>query len=112
MPDNENPKAMLRQTKGFTLLEVLVAVTILGLAYVTVLQNFSVSLTSIARLGDRRARMLESALAFEKRLYADDEEEGGDETSDAPVFLEGRAYKLVIVTDEGNNFMSLKLTKL
>ncbi|MCK5438116.1 MAG: type II secretion system protein, partial [Desulfobulbaceae bacterium] len=36
-----------KRQKGFTLIEVFVAVIILGLAYVAILQSFSVSLTNI-----------------------------------------------------------------
>jgi prepilin-type N-terminal cleavage/methylation domain-containing protein len=53
---------------GFTLLEVLVAVLILSLAYVAVLQNFSQSNANIFRLEKGRAADLRDALALEQQL--------------------------------------------
>ncbi|MFA6498894.1 MAG: type II secretion system protein [Desulfurivibrionaceae bacterium] len=57
---------------GFTLLEVLVAVLILSLAYVAVLQNFSQSSANIFRLEKGRAADLRDALAFEQQLRGTD----------------------------------------
>lgn len=57
--------------RGFTLLEVLVAVLILSLAYVAVLQNFSQSNTNIFRLEKGRATDLREALALEQQLRGD-----------------------------------------
>ena len=54
--------------QGFTLLEVLVAVLILSLAYVAVLQNFSQSNANIFRLEKGRATDLHEALALEQQL--------------------------------------------
>ncbi len=57
---------------GFTLLEVLVAVLILSLAYVAVLQNFSQSNANIFRLEKGRATDLREALALEQQLRGTD----------------------------------------
>ena len=57
---------------GFTLLEVLVAVLILSLAYVAVLQNFSQSSTNIFRLEKGRTTDLRDALALEQQLRGTD----------------------------------------
>jgi len=57
---------------GFTLLEVLVAVLILSLAYVAVLQNFSQSSASIFRLEKGRAADLRNAMALEQQLRGAD----------------------------------------
>ncbi|MBU1406374.1 MAG: type II secretion system GspH family protein [Proteobacteria bacterium] len=54
--------------RGFTLLEVLVAVLILSLAYVAVLQNFSQSSASIFRLEKGSAADLHAAMALEQQL--------------------------------------------
>lgn len=54
--------------RGFTLLEVLVAVLILSLAYVAVLQNFSQSTANIFRLEKGRSEDLREALALEEQL--------------------------------------------
>jgi prepilin-type N-terminal cleavage/methylation domain-containing protein len=53
---------------GFTLLEVLVAVLILSLAYVAVLQNFSQSSANIFRLEKGWSTDLREALALEEQL--------------------------------------------
>ena len=107
------PEKSSRQ-KGFTLLEILIAVTILGLAYVAILQNFSESMSNIVRLDDRRTEVLEDSITFAQKtqpyLFGNDEE--GDGETDAPVFLEGHKYQLIIVTDDKDNFMSLKLKTL
>ncbi len=58
--------------QGFTLLEVLVAVLILSLAYVAVLQNFSQSNANIFRLEKGRAADLRDALALEQQLRGTD----------------------------------------
>jgi len=54
--------------QGFTLLEVLVAVLILSLAYVAVLQNFSQSSANIFRLEKGRTADLRESLALEQQL--------------------------------------------
>jgi len=111
--DRLRPEKLSRQ-KGFTLLEILIAVTILGLAYVAILQNFSESMSNIVRLNDRRTEVLEDSITFAQKIqpYMFGNDEEGDEETDAPVFLEGHKYKLIIVTDDKDNFMSLKLKTL
>lgn len=60
------------QQQGFTLLEILVAVLILSLAYVAVLQNFSQSNANIFRLENGRAADLREAMALEQQLRGAD----------------------------------------
>lgn len=97
---------------GFTLLEVLVAVVILGLAYVAVLQNFSFSLQNVLRVEKSKEQTLASALAFEDKLRPADEEAGEPKKVPVgPVFLEGHQYNLVLVTSEDHQFMTLQLTR-
>ena len=57
---------------GFTLLEVLVAVLILSLAYVAVLQNFSQSNANIFRMEKGRATDLRETMALEQQLRGTD----------------------------------------
>ena len=87
-------------------MEVLVAVAILGLAYVAVLQNFSVTMGNITRLSDYREILLDTTLALEKEILFS---ENGEE---ATTFLEGSHYRLVIVTSEDDKFTTLKLAHL
>jgi prepilin-type N-terminal cleavage/methylation domain-containing protein len=97
---------------GFTLLEVLVAVVILGLVYVAVLQNFSFSLQNVLRVEKSKEETLASALAFEDKLRPADEEAGEPKKVPVgPVFLAGHQYNLVLVTSEDHQFMTLQLTR-
>ncbi|MCK5230650.1 MAG: type II secretion system protein [Desulfobulbaceae bacterium] len=98
----------LKKQKGFTLIEVFAAVIILGLAYVAILQSFSVSLTNIDRLDRSASLLLNDVLEFERLLHpGEDEEEGEGE-----VFIEGDKYKLILIANEKKDLMSLKLEKL
>lgn len=104
---------------GFTLIEILVAVTILGLAYVAILQTFSLSLRNLAKLDGKRLVLFDEALAFEQRIKfvssdgvpaegAEGKAEADEEES-GPTFLEGQKYQVVIVTSKNGEFMSFKL---
>ncbi len=87
-------------SQGFTLLEVLVAVIILGLGYVAILQNFSLSQRNIFRLEERRNKGLISSIEFSQKLQEVYETEQAD--SDAEVISEGGKFRLVkIVSDDG-----------
>ena len=103
-----------KKEKGFTLIEIVVAVIILGLAYVAVLQNFSISMKNILRVEKSRTRVFEQMLAFEDELHITEEEEEEEEMSeqDFPIFLEGSIYAVVVVTDEDEEFVSLRLEKI
>jgi prepilin-type N-terminal cleavage/methylation domain-containing protein len=96
--------------RGFSLIEILVAVTIMGLAYVAILQNFSMSARSIASMEEGRTTTLASALDFEKTLLSLDQ---ADQKADkaGEILAEGAVYQLTQVTDENDEFMTLKLKK-
>ena len=96
----------LKKQKGFTLIEVFAAVIILGLAYVAILQSFSVSLTNIDRLDRSASLLLNDVLEFERLLLPGEDEEEGE------VFLEGDKYKLILIANEKRDLMSLKLEEL
>ncbi|MDD5758549.1 MAG: type II secretion system protein [Desulfobulbaceae bacterium] len=99
-----------KRQSGFSLLEILVAVTIMGLAYVAILQNFSMSTRSIVKMDAGRTELLASAMAFERMLLSLDQAEQG--ASDAAgVLAEGGRYQLIEVIDENDDFMTLKLKK-
>jgi len=96
--------------RGFSLLEILVAVTIMGLAYVAILQNFSMSARNITKMDEGRTALLTNALAFERTLLSLEQADkgGGD---GAEVLVEGGSYQLTQVIDENDDFMTLKLKK-
>lgn len=99
-----------KRQKGFSLLEILVAVTIMGLAYVAILQNFSMSTRSIVKMDEGRTVLLASAMAFERMLLSlDQAEEGAGDAGE--VLAEGGRYQVTQVIDENDDFMTLKLKK-
>jgi prepilin-type N-terminal cleavage/methylation domain-containing protein len=102
--------AAQRKNHGFTLIEVLAAVVILGLAYVAVLQNFSMSLRNIVRIEQANSATLRDMLAFEEVVWPSDEETELD-TSGLPLFMEGRIFQLVVVTSDDGQMTTLKLEK-
>jgi len=87
---------------GFTLLEVLVAVVILGLAYVTLLESFSLSSRNIHRLGVRRQKLHARAMAFDRQLEAAAAGEG-------ELFLAGHRFNLRLLTSEDGRLATLRL---
>ncbi|MBU0728262.1 MAG: prepilin-type N-terminal cleavage/methylation domain-containing protein [Proteobacteria bacterium] len=111
MPGKRNHRKC--QQGGFTLIEVLVAVTIMGLAYVVILQNFSMSMSNIVRVERKRAQIISDLIAFERQLQPEDPGEAGlllDTASGEP-FLEGRKYRLILVASENGDFETLLLEK-
>jgi prepilin-type N-terminal cleavage/methylation domain-containing protein len=81
---------------GFTLLEVLVAVAILGMAYLVVLQNFSVSLQNIDRLERNGMRLLSAQIEMDKHFITENiEEDPGGE-----IYIEDGIYKVLLVASE------------
>lgn len=83
---------------GFTLLEILVAVTILGMAYLVILQNFSMSLRNIERIEVTGGRNFASELEMEKHFMAHDV---GEEV-DGEVFVKGGKYQVVMLASESD----------
>ena len=92
----------LRQ-QGFTLLEVLVAVLILSLAYVAVLQNFSQSSSNIFRLEKGRARDMQEAMALEQQLRGTDP--GGE------VMVLGQKFLLKKISSKDGELETVRLEK-
>ena len=86
---------------GFTLLEVLVAVVILGLAYVAILQSLSLSNTLIARLDRKRGERLATALAFAREAPA----------AQGEIFLRGSKFKVLHYLSEDGQLETLRLVK-
>lgn len=87
---------------GFTLLEVLVAVVILGLAYVAILQSFSHSSLSILRLEKKRDSALSSAQEFAGESPT---------AAEGELFLEGHRFKLFRQMSDDGRLETLRLVK-
>ncbi len=83
--NNEN-KIHISNSQGFTLIEIVVAMIILGLAYVAVLQNFSVSMKNITKIDLSRTEVVNEVMEFDALLNQDEEEIVGN---NFPQFLEG-----------------------
>jgi prepilin-type N-terminal cleavage/methylation domain-containing protein len=110
-PDGRGRKAQRPDGQaGFTLIEVVMAVVILGLAYVAVLQNFSFSLENILRIEDSKRQTLAASLKFDELLRVSGKEEVSLNAS-YPTYLEGSTYKLVLVAGDDNEFVTLKLVR-
>jgi len=95
---------------GFSLLEILVAVAIMGLAYVAILQNFSMSTRNIANMEEGRSALLASSLAFEQTVLGL-ARSSGQEGGGGDAVAEGGSYRLVPATDETGELMTLQLQR-
>ena len=107
MPDSHNHEG---KASGFTLLEVMIAVLLLGLSYVAVLESFSFSLQRLVKLEQR----LESFINQDAQLFQSIKFNSNTmniEESEEDVFLEGSEYVLVIASSEGGLLQTLKLQK-
>ncbi len=95
--------------KGFTLMEVLVAVTILGLAFMVVMQNFSVSLDNIGRIEKVYDEDYAAMLELERLLVPGLEKE----PPDGRVFVRGGRYQVIInVSGEGRKIETMRMERL
>ena len=94
---------------GFTLLEVLLAVTILGMAYLAIMQNFSVSLKNIERLERNGDKLFVAQLEMEEHFLARNigEKVAGE------IFAEGEKYIVMQLSDgESGKLATLSLKEL
>jgi prepilin-type N-terminal cleavage/methylation domain-containing protein len=95
---------------GFTLLEVLAAVLILGLAYVAVLDSFSISLRNIHKVSNTRQAVFADLTAFNSDIkFTGDTNLETDKKEEGVLFMEGEKYKLMVVTSESGEMTTLKL---
>lgn len=99
---------------GFTLLEVMVAVVILGLAYVSILQSFSLSMSNIHKVREVRAEIFEENLQLGQMTKftgggVSEAEEGEGERT---LFIEGHKYQLVTITSTSGEMVTLGLEKI
>ncbi|PKN50444.1 MAG: hypothetical protein CVU58_00815 [Deltaproteobacteria bacterium HGW-Deltaproteobacteria-16] len=91
------------QKQGFTLLEVLVAVLILSLAYVAILQNFSQSNANIFQLEKGRDADLRDAMAIEQQLR------GGGFAGE--VLVQGEKFVLKKIASKDGQLESVRIEK-
>ena len=99
------PWAGNKRQEGFTIIEVVIAVVILALAYTSILQNFSLSLRNIDRVDKKQSELFNQQLLFDAKLQ-EMAFEGEGETP-GEVYLEGNRYRVVVVTDENGEFVTL-----
>lgn len=97
MPPTSPPHAKNPGDGGFTLLEVLVAVTILAMAYLVVLQNFSLSFRNLERLERVWLRDFTALLDREADFRAIPVK-AEEEPLVGEILVVGRKYQLVQVT--------------
>ena len=93
---------------GFTIMEVLVAVTILGMAYLVVLQSFSISMRNIDRIERSGSTKFAAMLEMERHFLPVNMQEDGEEV-EGEVLVEDSSRRLVEFTDENGLLFSLKL---
>jgi prepilin-type N-terminal cleavage/methylation domain-containing protein len=87
-PRGAEKKSCRAEIDGFTLLEVLVAVMILGLSYVAVLQSFSLSMQKIQHLETKRIEIFDNLLGFEEEArFTGDFDNDEEEETDFPLFF-------------------------
>jgi len=105
-----------RREAGFTLFEVLIALTILGIATVTVIQLLSGSLRLSRQIVDVSSALLEAERHLGESLVADDLAEGrtggrgwGREVSLLETPTEGstRTYRILVWSQEGGRRVEL-----
>jgi len=94
-----------KRQAGFTIIEVVVAVIILALAYASILQNFSLSLRNIDRVDSKQTEIFSRQLEFEALLRKI--ATGEEEDQQGEVFLEGERSQVVMLTDESGQFVTL-----
>ncbi|MCA1765769.1 MAG: type II secretion system GspH family protein [Desulfobulbaceae bacterium] len=87
---------IVKGAAAFTLLEVLLAVTILGMAYLAIMQNFSMSMRNIDRVARNAERTAAARDELERHFMVGDIREDVD----GEVFAEGNKYVVVRVADE------------
>lgn len=100
----------LQAERGFTILEVLVAVVILGLSYVTVLQCFSLSLKNIAKIEEQRMSLFKDVSSLMPAAFSSDNDL--DEEMEGEEYIAGQKYRLVLISSESGNLETLRLEKI
>ncbi|MFZ5765955.1 MAG: type II secretion system protein [Thermodesulfobacteriota bacterium] len=97
--------------QGFTLLEVLAAVLILGLAYVATLESFSVAMRNIGKAETKRSLLLAEMAAFcqDVRFVGTEAFPAAEEEEEGVLYLEGRKLRLLVVRSESGELISLRL---
>jgi len=103
---------VFKDRHGFTILEVLVAVVILSLAYVSVLQSFSLSLRNIGKIEEQRLALVEDEGDFHRSLRYDHQQNQQMDSESVDEFWQGDKFRLVQVTSASGELVSLRLLKM
>ncbi len=97
-----------KSSEGFTLLEVMTAVLLLGLSYVAVLESFSSSMNRLNKIEAKLEFFFNQDAAMTEKVkftsLATDYEE-----NDSEIFLEGTTYTLFIANSEKGLMQGLHL---
>lgn len=112
VPLNSGINGTDRGNQGFTLLEVLIAVVILGLSYVAVLQSFSFSMRNIARIEDELVVDFLKAGRFLVRARYEGRGHGDEKRSSDQDYIVGQKYRLVQITSDDGKLITLRLERL
>ncbi|NTV12760.1 MAG: type II secretion system protein [Desulfobulbaceae bacterium] len=86
--------------RGFTLLEILVAVAILGLAYLVVLQNFSQSFHNLERVERGWQRDFTAILTRELDFMVIPTKKADVEPLVGDIYVKGQFFQLVVVKSQ------------
>lgn len=98
---------------GFTVLEVLAAVLILGLAYVAVLQNFSLSMRNLDKVVRERTTIFQERVSLTREAkYTGQPAILEEEEGEGTLFMEGHGLRLLLIASESGELVTLKLEKL
>lgn len=101
-----------RQDQGFTILEVLIAVVILGLSYVAVLQSFSFSMRNISRIEEELTTDFPESASFLSDARFDGGTGVNGETTPGQDYIIGQKYRLVQISSEDGELVTLRLDRL
>jgi len=101
-----------RLAAGFTLLEILVAVAILGLAYVVVLQNFSQSFHNLERVEQGWTRDFAAILSRERDFMVIPTKKTDVELPTGEVYVKGGVFQLVVAKNYASGQTTVMLEKL
>ena len=110
MAETSHPAGKKQSQGGFTLMEILVAVVILAMAYLVILQNFSFSFRNLEKLEANWQRDFAAVLAREPDFRAIPVK-SEDKPPDGEVLVAGAKFQVVLVNGGAPGQATLLLEK-